>query len=89
MREVYAKQLSIAVGILILIATATFAFLQCPELLDYQKTAAVEAAAAIPHPVEGHQQCSSCHGPKGTNPYPLKHTGWSDASCPKCHTPSR
>ncbi|MEW6594638.1 MAG: hypothetical protein AB1413_07195 [Thermodesulfobacteriota bacterium] len=85
MRELYSTQLAIAVGILILIASAAFALMQSPELLEHGETAAVRSAMAMPHPVEGMRSCHQCHGIKGELPYPLKHTGWSDASCPKCH----
>lgn len=87
MRELYSTQLAVAVGVLTLIITAVFALIQSPELLDFQETAAVRSATAVPHPVEGQQRCNRCHGIKGVKPYPARHAGWSNESCMKCHMP--
>ncbi len=81
MREVYSTQLSIVVGVLIFMVTAIFAIIQSPEMLSAPERISV----SIPHPVEGYEQCDACHGIKGTRPYPVKHTGWSNGSCTKCH----
>jgi len=89
MRQWYSTQLAIAAGILTLIVTAFFALIQSPELLDFQETAAVKSAAAVPHTVEGRRHCNSCHGIKGAKPYPARHTGWSTESCMRCHVPAK
>ncbi|MEW5744601.1 MAG: hypothetical protein AB1805_04070 [Nitrospirota bacterium] len=88
MRQLYAIQLAIATGVLIVIVTTVFALVQNPELLDLPATASVRAASDTPHPIEGYRPCDSCHGMKGESPYPLNHTGWSDESCTRCHIPS-
>ena len=85
MREFYSTQLALVVGLLILLVSAFFAFRQSPELLEHRESAAVKAAVALPHPVAGMEQCHDCHGLKSDLPYPVKHTGWSDQSCTRCH----
>ncbi len=85
MRELYSTQLAITAGVLILIATVIFSLAQSPELLEFKETAAVKSARQIPHPIKGRQQCNSCHALKSSQPYPVKHAGWSVASCIKCH----
>lgn len=87
MREPYSTQLAIAVGVLTLIITAVFALIQSHELLDFQETAVVKSASAVPHLVEGRRLCNNCHGTKGVKPYPARHTGWNNESCMKCHVP--
>lgn len=89
MREQYSIHLAIAAGLLILLVTTFFAFIQSPELLDFPESSAVKSAPSVPHPIAGRQNCDSCHDPKGVRPYPLKHTGWSIGSCMKCHVPDR
>ncbi len=81
MRERYAIYLALATGGLVLVITMLFALLQSPEVLS----TAVREGRAIPHPVADHQQCDSCHGRAGIQPYPIRHLGWSNASCTKCH----
>ncbi len=41
----------------------------------------------IPHPVEGREECTDCHGATGVRPFPPDHAGRPDASCQVCHTP--
>lgn len=89
MREFYSTQLAIIVGILVLIASAAFAFLQSPELLEQPDSRAARAVMVVSHPVEGMEECSRCHGLRGTSPYPRNHTGWSDESCTRCHQPAK
>jgi len=83
MREKYSVHLALATGCLIFFVTTLFALLQSPEILS---TPAAEGAA-MPHPLTGHQKCDQCHGHSGMIPYPLRHLGWSNASCTKCHAP--
>jgi len=87
MRELYSTQLALAAGILTLFATLFFALRQAPETLTPRPTAAVKTAAAIPHGIEHMELCRDCHGLKGAHPYPARHTGWSNASCTRCHLP--
>ncbi|MFH7325462.1 hypothetical protein [Desulfurivibrio sp. C05AmB] len=88
MRELYSTQLAIIVGILVLIASAAFAFLQAPELLEQPDSRAARAVQVVSHPIAGMEECSRCHGLRGTSPYPSNHTGWSDESCTRCHQPA-
>lgn len=85
MREVYSTQLAIVVGVLVVMMVAVFALIQSPEALSAPERTAV----SMPHPVEGYEQCDACHGIKGARPYPVKHLGWSNASCTKCHAAAR
>lgn len=83
MREVYSIQLAIVVGVLVFLVSAVFALVQSPEILS-----APDRRSMCPaHPVEGYEQCGACHGIKGPMPYPIKHLGWSNQSCTKCHIP--
>jgi len=43
---------------------------------------------AIPHPLEGRDDCVVCHGPDGFKPYPADHEGRSVTSCTACHKPA-
>jgi cytochrome c553 len=88
MRQLYSTQLAIAIGILILAVTLLFAFFQSPELMEMDERSAMKTAYDIPHPIQGMQHCNSCHGLKGEKPYTLKHAGWNNESCTKCHSPA-
>jgi len=83
MREKYSVHLALATGCLIFFVTTLFALLQSPEILSTP----VAKGAAMPHPLAEHQQCDQCHGHTGMIPYPLRHTGWNNAGCTKCHAP--
>lgn len=87
MREHYSKQLAAVTGVLIVLVAMAFAALQSPELGDLSPGAAMARAQAVPHGVEGRAQCSRCHGPRGPVPYPVRHLGWSNPSCTRCHVP--
>ena len=43
------------------------------------------AAALIPHPIKGQEQCDTCHGPNGMKPFPSDHAGRPNESCTVCH----
>jgi hypothetical protein len=43
--------------------------------------------APMPHPVEGQEQCETCHGPDGMKPQPADHAGRPNESCLVCHKP--
>ena len=43
------------------------------------------AAAAIPHPLQGRENCLMCHGLEGGRPYPSNHDGRSNETCAACH----
>ena len=44
-------------------------------------------ASLIPHPVEGQEQCETCHGTNGMSPFPADHVGRPNESCTICHLP--
>lgn len=81
MREKYSLLLALASGCLIFWITTLFALLQSPEILS----ASVLRGGVMPHPLEGHGKCDSCHGLAGVKPYPVRHLGWSNNSCTACH----
>lgn len=83
MREKYSLLLALATGCFIFLVTALFALLQSPEIL----TVSVREGVEIPHPVVGHEKCDACHGSAGGKPYPVRHLGWSNGSCTRCHSP--
>ncbi len=43
--------------------------------------------APMPHPIQGQEQCDTCHGPSGIKPYPANHAGRPNDSCQVCHQP--
>jgi cytochrome b subunit of formate dehydrogenase len=43
--------------------------------------------APMPHPVEGQEQCETCHGATGMKPQPADHEGRPVESCLVCHKP--
>jgi hypothetical protein len=84
MRELYSFLLSIVAGLFIVIVTVIFAMIQSPEILY----APEREFMSIPHTIKGRIQCDGCHGIKGIKPYPIRHLGWSNESCMKCHLPA-
>jgi len=84
-RQAYSTQLAIVTGILVLFITGAFALIQSPEVLKSPGITAITVGQAIPHPIEGHEDCNSCHGRKGMKAYPINHLGWKNESCMKCH----
>jgi hypothetical protein len=87
MRQTYSTQLAIVTGILILFIAGTFALVQSPEVLVSPAITAITVGQAVPHPIEGHENCDSCHGRNGMKIYPVNHLGWKNESCVKCHRP--
>ncbi len=85
MRQTYSTQLAWVTGIPVLFIAVAFALIQSPEVLESPGIIAVTVGQAVPHPIEEHEHCSSCHSLKGIKPYPLNHLGWNDESCTKCH----
>jgi formate dehydrogenase gamma subunit len=43
-------------------------------------------ASMIPHPIEGQEECQSCHGPEGPLPYPENHDQFDLSMCQVCHS---
>lgn len=83
MREKYSLLLALASGCLIFLITTLFALLQSPEILSVSAL----RGGVMPHPLEGHGKCDSCHGLAGVKPYPVRHLGWINNSCTACHPP--
>lgn len=85
MRQAYSTQLAVVTGILVLFVAGAFALIQFPEVLESPGITAITVGQAVPHPIEGHEDCKSCHGRKGMKAYPINHLGWENGSCVKCH----
>ncbi|MGQ9502863.1 MAG: formate dehydrogenase subunit gamma [Anaerolineae bacterium] len=43
--------------------------------------------SAIPHPLEGYEECLTCHGTSGMKPFPESHAGFAQGTCLTCHKP--
>ncbi len=45
-------------------------------------------APSIPHPLEGHKECVTCHAGDGIKPYPAWHAtrGYKNDDCSSCHS---
>lgn len=85
MRQAFANQLAIVTGVLVILLSIVFALIQTPGIAE---TAVVAAAPVIPHPLEGYEDCVSCHGRNEAVPYPANHLGWPNTSCTQCHIPA-
>jgi len=48
---------------------------------------ALKQGPEILHLMEGHSECSRCHGADGVRPTPLSHAGFTDERCRDCHAP--
>jgi hypothetical protein len=81
MRETYSLHLAIFVGIFVFILTVIFALIRTSEFLLQEDWVRYD----IPHPIEGYEQCDTCHGLGAEYPYPKNHQGWNNQSCTKCH----
>ena len=44
-------------------------------------------AVPIPHPIEGQEQCDTCHAAGAMKPIPVNHEGRPVESCQVCHQP--
>lgn len=84
MRETYSRHLAIFIGIFVFIVTVIFALIQTSELLLEEEWVRYD----MTHPIEGYEQCNTCHGLDAEYPYPINHQGWSNQSCIKCHQPT-
>ena len=43
---------------------------------------------AIPHTLEGRDDCLMCHGETGIKPFPADHAGRTNDTCTACHQPA-
>lgn len=87
MRERYSNHLAAVTGVLIVLAAVAFALVQSPELWALSAGTAAAQARAVPHAIEGRGRCDRCHDRRGVRPYPIRHLGWSNESCTRCHAP--
>jgi mono/diheme cytochrome c family protein len=55
---------------------------------ETSQTATVGGPPAIPHTLEGHQDCVACHGLDGIKPFPADHAGRTSDTCQACHKPA-
>jgi mono/diheme cytochrome c family protein len=85
MRQAFATQLAVVTGVLIVILAVIFALIQTPSIAE---NALIAAAPLIPHPLDGYEDCVSCHGRNEDVPYPANHLGWPNTSCTQCHIPA-
>jgi mono/diheme cytochrome c family protein len=88
MRQTFANQLALAIGVLILVLAVLFALIQSTRPRGEPSDTALRVAGAIPHPIVGYESCTQCHGLEGTRPYPPDHQGWPDEFCAACHAPT-
>jgi hypothetical protein len=44
------------------------------------------SASMIPHPIEGQEECQTCHGPQGPLPSPQNHQDFDLSMCQVCHS---
>jgi mono/diheme cytochrome c family protein len=84
MRQVFATQLAAFIGVLIIVVAVIFALIQTPSIAE---TTLIAGAPVIAHPIEGYEDCTSCHGWNERVPYPEYHLGWPNTSCTQCHIP--
>jgi hypothetical protein len=52
---------------------------------DDSADALVAGAAGFPHPLNGREDCRSCHGVEGQQPIPEDHKGRTNDTCQACH----
>ena len=56
-----------------------------PSAAATPKPAGTGSPPAIPHPLQGRDNCLTCHGEGGIKPYPADHADRPVASCQACH----
>ncbi len=50
-----------------------------------EPTTPTESPAAIPHTLEGRDNCLTCHGKDAFKPFPSDHAGRTNNTCTTCH----
>lgn len=88
MRQVFANQLAVVIGVLVLVVSMIFALIQSTGALGITQGPPDAQAPVIPHPVAGYLDCLSCHDLDEDVPFPLDHEGYANAVCTGCHIPS-
>lgn len=59
-----------------------------PEAGATAQPPAASAPPAIPHPLDGRDNCLACHAAGGVKPYPADHEGRTVDQCQMCHQPA-
>jgi hypothetical protein len=88
MRQMFANQLAVVIGVLVLVVSMTFALIQSTGALGITQGPLETEAPIIPHPVAGYLDCLSCHDLDGRVPFPPDHVSYANAVCTGCHIPS-
>lgn len=65
-------------------APAATAEAPTPET-EATKPATIGGPPAVPHPLQGRENCLMCHGEADVKPYPADHAGRPVTSCVNCH----
>lgn len=88
MRQRIANELTIIIGVVILIFALIFSWFQSTGVVDFVPGPPEANPPEIPHAVFGYQFCINCHGLDAIVPFPLSHVGYSNSVCTGCHVPS-
>ncbi len=88
MRQLFANQLAVVIGVLVLVVSMIFALIQSTGALGITQGPPATQPPIIPHPVIGYLDCLSCHNLDRIVPFPPDHVGYSNAVCTGCHIPS-
>lgn len=56
-----------------------------PTAAETTPQAPVGGPPAVPHPIQGRENCGACHGETGPKPYPADHAGRPVTTCTMCH----
>jgi nitrate/TMAO reductase-like tetraheme cytochrome c subunit len=57
----------------------------CHQTTLKEGAAAPSTAPAVPHPLTGMGECTTCHGPGGAKPAPESHAAFTPDMCSTCH----
>jgi hypothetical protein len=57
----------------------------CHQATLKEGEAAPSVAPAVPHPLEGMGECTTCHGAGGIKPSPESHAAFTPDMCTNCH----
>jgi hypothetical protein len=88
MRQMFANQLAVVIGVWVLVVALIFALIQSTGALGITQGPPATQPPVIPHPVIGYLDCLSCHNLEGIVPFPPDHVGYANAVCTGCHIPS-
>jgi hypothetical protein len=88
MRQMFANQLAVVIGVLVLVVSMIFALIQSTGALGITQGPPETQPPVIPHPVIGYLDCLSCHDLDGRVPFPPDHVSYANAVCTGCHIPS-